>query len=157
MLQSEAMGISFRIAKSSGHCSSKSAMILSTGGSSRSRSSSTGASIFAFTTSLKGPKSPTFSRSNTLGMVAKRMTLLLSFSLLGSEPQMQLSHSSVTTMVMRIPWPCFEDNDLQTPIMALIWPWHGKGIAATCRTVIDSIYFVGCKFLIIWLGVEFSF
>ena len=141
MLQSEAMGISFRIAKSSGHCSSKSATILSTGGSSRSRSSSTGASIFAFTTSLEGPKSPIVSRLTTLGMVAKRMmVLLLSFGLLGSEPQMQLSHSSVTTMVMRIPWPCFEDNDLQTPIMALIWPWHGKGIAATCRKVIDSIY-----------------
>ena len=102
--------------------------------------SSMGAFIFAFSTSLKGPKSPIFSRSTTLGMVANWMVLLLSFGLLGSEPPMQLSHSSVTTKVMRIPWPCFEDNDLQTPIMALMWPWHGKGIAATCRKVIDSIY-----------------
>ena len=131
MLQSEAIGISFRIAKSSGHCSSKSAMILSTGGSSRSRSSSTGPSIFAFTTSLKPQKSTAFARSMTVGIEAKRM-----LSGLGSEP-MQRSHSSVTTKVIRR--LCFlEDNNLHKLIRALMWPWHGKGIATTWRTVVGS-------------------
>ena len=131
MVQSEANGIFLRIPTPNDHCSSKSAMILATGGSSRSRSCSNGASILVLTTSLKPQKSTAFARSMTVGIEAKRM-----LSGLGSEP-MQRSHSSVTTKVIRR--LCFlEDNNLHKLIRALMWPWHGKGIATTWRTVVGS-------------------
>ncbi len=131
MVQSEATGIFLRTPKLTGHWSSKSAMILATGGSSRSRSCSKRGSIFVMTTSMKPEKSTAIARSITLGIEAKRM-----LSGLGSEP-MHPSHSSVTTKVMRR--LCFlEDNILQRLIMALIWPCNGKGNATTWRTVLGS-------------------
>ena len=132
MVQSKATGIFIRIPKPTAHCSSKSAMILTTGGSSRSRSCSRGPSIFVLTASLKSPPNSTaFARSTMLGIEAKRM-----LSGLGSEP-MQPSHSSVTTKVMRR--LCFlEDNILQRLIMALIWPCSGKGTATTWQTMLGS-------------------
>ena len=115
MVQSEANGIFLRIPTPNDHCSSKSAMILATGGSSRSRSCSKGASILVLTTSLKPQKSTAFARSMTVGIEAKRM-----LSGLGSEP-MQRSHSSVTTKVIRR--LCFlEDNNLHKLILA--WERH---------------------------------
>uniref|UniRef100_A0A2N9FHG8 Uncharacterized protein n=1 Tax=Fagus sylvatica TaxID=28930 RepID=A0A2N9FHG8_FAGSY len=91
-----------------------------TGGSSRSRSSSKGASTFVFTASTKPAKSlpRMYSEGMTLGTVAKRM--LVGF---GSEP-MNPSHSSVTTKLMRIS-ALFEASSLQKFIMAFMWPRPG--------------------------------
>ena len=131
MVQSEATGIFLRIPTPIAHGSSKSAITLANGGSSRSSSCSRGPSIFVKIASLKPPKSTAFARSMMLGMEAKRM-----LSGLGSEP-MQPSHSSVTTKVMRR--LCFlEDNILQRLIMALIWPCSGKGTATTWQTMLGS-------------------
>lgn len=130
MVQRDATGIFLRIPKSSAHC--KSAKILATCGSSRSRSCSNGASILVLTAVLKPPKSTAFEHSTMLGMEARRM-----LSGLGLDP-IQSSHSSVRTKVMRREF-VLDDKTLQRLIMALMWPCNGKGTATTWKTAIGSM------------------
>ncbi len=118
--QSDATGIFLRLPKPTIQTKKVSATMAVTGGSSRSRSSSKGASIFVLTASTKPAKALARPSSDgiTLGTVAKR--ILAGF---GSEP-MKPSHSSVTTKLMRISG-LFETNSLQRFIMGLMWPRPG--------------------------------
>ncbi|KAJ6671022.1 hypothetical protein OIU85_014844 [Salix viminalis] len=127
MVQREATGIFLRFPTRTTQSRYVSAIITSTGSSSRSRSCSKGASIFVATASKNPGKS--FARPSSegmqLGIVAKQM--LAGFVV--SEP-MKPSHSSVTTKVKRMSG-FLTDMSLQRFIMGFTCPLPGYGIATT--------------------------